>query len=299
MRPIAILGAPSSAGAYAPGQELAPQALRDIGLVGTLRRHGLAVGDHGDLPVRRWRTDVASPRARSVDRVVANIAAVRAQAGPLIAAGQLVLVLGGDCTTGLGTIAALADQGPAPGLIYLDLHADMNTPASVIDGALDWMGLAHALDLPGCVPEVAATCSLTPDQIVLLGFGADHATAFEREQIARLAPAIIDRDALARDPEGAAAQACTQLGDRPALAVHFDVDLIDFNDAPLSEHAGANQGVAFDQALAALTGLLRDPRVCAVTVTELNPQHGEPDGSTLTRFSDALARACAVWAAVG
>lgn len=298
MRPISILGAPSSAGAYAPGQELAPQALRDVGLLGTLRRHGLVVSDRGDLPVRRWRPDAASRRARSVDRVVANIEGVRGRARPLIATGQLVLVLGGDCTTGLGTIAALADQRPEAGLVYLDLHADMNTPESVSDGALDWMGLAHALDVPGCVPEVAATCTLTPDQVVLLGFGADRATAFEREQIARLGPAVIDRDALARDPEGAAARACEHLADRTDLAVHFDVDLIDFNDAPLSENPGANQGVAFDQALTALTALLCDPRVAAVTVTELNPQHGEPDGSTLTRFSDALARACAVWAAV-
>lgn len=297
MRAISILGAPSSAGAYAPGQELAPQALRDVGLIERLHEHGLLVSDHGDLPVRRWRTDPASPRARSVDRVVATIAGVRARAAPVLVAGQLALVLGGDCTTGLGTVAALGDESPAPGLVYLDLHADMNTPESVTDGALDWMGLGHALGVPGCLPAVAAACSLEPAQVALLGFGAAHATPFEREQIARLVPAVIDREALIADPEAAAGRARDALADRATLAVHFDVDLIDFNDAPLSEHTGANQGVSFETAFAGLTELLRDPRVRALTVTELNPQHGEPDGSTLVRFAGALAQACAVWAA--
>ena len=57
-RIVSVLGAPSSAGAYAPGQEDAPAALRDAGLVERLCRASLQVHDAGDLPRFRWRPAV-------------------------------------------------------------------------------------------------------------------------------------------------------------------------------------------------------------------------------------------------
>jgi arginase len=297
MGSISVIGAPSSAGAYAPGQEQAPRALREAGLISGLTERGVAVRDRGDLPLQRWTPDASSPLARNVDRVVANIARVDELVRSALADGDLALVLGGDCTTGLGTIRALGGQADDDhGVIYLDLHADMNVPESVSDGALDWMGLGHALDLPGCVPAVAAACSLSPGQIALLGFAERHATEFERRYIAELGLAVTTNDELAVDPAAAARRSLAAVGDLPAIAVHFDVDLIDFNDEPLSEHTGANQGVTFAQALAALEALVTDPRVTALTVTEINPLHGAADGSTIARLSTALADACAQWA---
>jgi arginase len=73
-----------------------------------------------------------------------------------------------------------------------------------------------------------------------------------------------------------------------AVAVHFDVDLIDFTDAPLSENTGRNEGTTLDAAMSALAALVADDRTIAVTVTELNPLHGAEDGSTLRRFADGL-----------
>jgi arginase len=75
------------------------------------------------------------------------------------------------------------------------------------------------------------------------------------------------------------------------LVIHFDVDVVDFTDAPLSENTGRNIGLSLTDALRALGDLLRDPRVSAVTVTELNPDHGEPEDATLTRFVAGFAEA--------
>jgi arginase len=292
-RPIAIIGAPSSAGAYAPGQERAPAALRGADLIGSLERQGREVVDRGDLPEFRWQVDRASPRARNPAAVVATIVRVRDEATVARADGSAVLVLGGDCTTGLGSIAALAATREDVGVVYLDLHADMNVPSSVDDGALDWMGLGHALDLPGALPEVAAACSLTAEQVVLCGYGEAHATEFEREHVARLGLSTVPDEHVAADPVSAARAALAAVADRRSLAVHFDVDLIDFGQVPLSEHTGANQGIGFEQALAALSELLASPRVQIVTVTEHNPLHGAPDGSDTRRLADALAAAYA------
>jgi arginase len=104
MRSISVVGAPSSAGAYAPGQEQAPRALREAGLITGLTERGVGVQDRGDLPLQRWTPDASSPLARNIDRVVANIARVDELVRSALADGDLALVLGGDCTTRLGTI---------------------------------------------------------------------------------------------------------------------------------------------------------------------------------------------------
>ena len=83
------------------------------------------------------------------------------------------------------------------------------------------------------------------------------------------------------------------LGACDRLAVHFDVDCIDFTDAPLSENTGRNAGLSQDDAFAALAEVLRDPRVGALTITELNPLHGAEDGSTVAGFSERLVAALA------
>jgi arginase len=99
---------------------------------------------------------------------------------------------------------------------------------------------------------------------------------------ARADPAQAARDALGR----ASADA------RPYL-VHFDVDVIDFSDVPLSENTGRGIGLPFETAFAALDVLLADDGLLGVTVTELNPHHGAEDGSNVRRFAERLARAYA------
>ena len=291
-RPITIIGAPSSAGAYAPGQEKAPEALRSAGLIESLEQGGRRIEDRGDIPAFRWRVDHDSPRARNPTAVIAAIIGVRDQVQVALAGRSAVIVLGGDCTTGLGSIAALVADDKDAGLVYLDLHADMNVPSSVADGALDWMGLGHALGLPGALPTLAATCSLASEQVVLCGYSEAHATDFEREHVARLGLRTVSDSEVEADPVAAAHAALTMAGDRRSLAVHFDVDLVDFGEVPLSEHTGANQGIGFAPALAALGELLNDPRVRVLTVTEHNPLHGAPDGSDTERLVTALSQAC-------
>ena len=58
-----VIGVPSSAGAYAPGQERTPSALREAGLFECLRGHGIGAVDMGDTDSFRWRADKANPRA--------------------------------------------------------------------------------------------------------------------------------------------------------------------------------------------------------------------------------------------
>lgn len=289
---IAMIGVPSSMGAFVPGQEQAPAALRAAGLVGHLEAEGFAVADEGDPEVRRWVPDRASPKAQHVEAVVEVASSTAQRVRGALARGAFPLVLGGDCTVGLGTIAAFAAEPPF-GVVYFDLHTDMNVPASVREGALDWMGMAHALGFEGADPRLVSfgprTPLIGPDDVIFFAVGPDHPTSFEREQQEARGLREVDCPSVAADPEGAAVEALRSFADGRRVIVHFDVDTVDFMDLPISENAGRNEGLSFDRAIRALGAFLADPRVAALTVTEVNPAH-DPDGSAIDRLVDGLAR---------
>jgi arginase len=293
---LTLLGVPTSAGAFAPGQEKAPAALREAGLVQALSDRGLEVRDLGDRAVWRWRPDREHLRAQNA-AVVAEIArdTARRVEAALGDGGGPLLVLGGDCSIELGVIAG---HGESVGLVYLDLHPDLNTPESVIEGTFDWMGMAHALALDGADAEVVAAAPRTPllrdDQVVFLGYGPREARPFELDVMVRRGLAGVPADELTRDPEAAAARALEALpSGAERVLVHFDVDVIDFNDAQLSEEAVRGDGISLDAAMRALAVLARSDRLSAITITELNPEHGDEQGEELRRFVDRLAGALA------
>ena len=291
---LTVIGAPTSAGAYAPGQENGPRALREQGLLDRLAAGGTAVRDAGDIDGFRWRPDPERPRAANA-AVVGDRARQVAERVAAAPAGDRVLVLGGDCTVGVGTVAGLVRRGAATGLVYLDRHADLNVPASTIDGALDWMGVAHMLDLDGAVDELAGVAGTRPllDPGRLAFLALDRANEFERDVIARRGLTVVDLDATTADPDASARAALAALDGCEEIAVHFDVDVVDFLDAPLAENIDREPGLPLDTAGRALAALLADARVTAVTVTEFNPHHGAADGATTRRLVDVLARAFA------
>jgi len=288
---------PSSAGAYAPGQEKAPSALRDAGLLVALAATGIEAVDHGDAEVWRWRPDRERPLAQNLTAVVECAASTAERVREVLDSGEFALVLGGDCTVGLGTVAGHLPGSGRLGVVYLDLHGDLNTPGSVRDGALDWMGVAHMLGDEEATPELREFGPRMPllegDQIVFLAHDRGQSTPAELESIESRGLVTIPVAAVAADPASAAGEALAVLAGCDRLAVHFDVDCIDFTDAPLSENTGRNIGLSQDAAFAALAAVLLDSRVTALTITELNPDHGAEDGSTLTEFVDRLAAALA------
>jgi arginase len=243
----------------------------------------------GQVTPFRWRPDPGNPRAANagpvIDRAVQVAAMVRSAP-----AEDTIVVLGGDCTVGVGTVAGLRQRVERLGLVYLDRHADLNVPDSAVDGALDWMGSAHLLDIAGAVDGLAALAGerpmLSSEQISFLGLGQQ--TDFEVGVISDRGLPVVDVQSAASDPLRSARAALSPLSACDALAVHFDVDLVDFLDAPLAENT--DRGIAPSLAACAemLGELLTDARVRALTVTEFNPHHGSDDGSTTQRLVGAL-----------
>jgi arginase len=292
MAKINVLGYPSSAAAYCVGVELAPEALRQAGLIGALEDAGHEVEDAGDLPVHRWHPDHDRPRVQNLEEEIDALRELAEAAAPLMVQGERLLVIGGSCTIVLGLCAAAARGGIEPNLIYMDRHLDLNTPASTLEGSLSWMGMAHALGLDGTARELVEITSrrplLRPVQLSYLGVELAATTAWEREQVDELNLSVVTQAELVADPAQAAHRARQALPATPFL-VHLDVDVLDFLDAPLAENVnGRNSGPTLAQLGVALADLWRDPQCLVVSVGQLVPAHAASDPTALRRFIDAL-----------
>jgi arginase len=296
---IAYAGVPTSLGSYCPGQEKAPQAFRDAGFPEMLREQGVTVVDCGDLPVRRWWPDRKNLLAQHWEAVVTCVQETEAHLSESLSQGMVPVIIGGNCTIELGVVAASLRRGRSLGLIYLDLHADINTPASTTEGALDWMGMAHMLALDGAIPQLA-NCGprhplLLPEHVHLIGFDPDSATEWERKTIREREIAAYS---LADVTRGPARCAETLLANWVAgfdrILVHFDADVVDFNELPLAENYSKNRGLSYSQVLEFLEVILRSPKFAGLTLTEINPDHGSEDGSTIRMFAQDLSRLLAL-----
>jgi arginase len=107
--------------------------------------------------------------------------------------------------------------------------------------------------------------------------------------------AVVPEDRVAADPEAAANEALTLVGNHQYL-VHLDVDVIDFADLPLAENTDRNVGLTFEDVMRTLDAMVADDGFAALTISELNPHHGEPDGATVQTFVSRLSTSLAACA---
>src|ERR1700728_583430 len=125
------------------GHEKAPGALRSAGLIDRLRAIGYEVADLGDDPVQVFAQDDESPRARNVSRVLKSIETVKPRVEQAIKSGALPVILSGDCSIALATVAGARRYFRNLSMIYMDADADLNTPATTASGCLDGMVVSH------------------------------------------------------------------------------------------------------------------------------------------------------------
>jgi arginase len=203
----------------------------------------------------------AHPFAQNAGQVLDCLRQLADRLDPLLAGGDRVLVIGGNCTIALAVMAALQRlDTDVPGLLYFDRQFDLNTPNSTTDGALDWMGLAHGLALAGCVDAIADAFGrrplLQPSQVAWLGVDPTLATEWERDQAARLALHITS---------GNAGTAST-IGARRSAALPWGSPEATNPDHSRSRRTGGRDG---SWLVRALRGKARDHRFAAGGTLEM------------------------------
>ena len=154
--------------------------MRAAGLTEKLAAAGFEVTDRGDSEPFRWRPDPGSPRAQNLPRSAPRRLTPRPGWSRRSRAGELALVLGGDCTIELGTVAGLGALGRPHRPRLLRLPSRPQRARRDHAGALDWMGSAHMLGVEGAEPELVRLNGhaplLRPDEILYFAFGPDQAT---------------------------------------------------------------------------------------------------------------------------
>ena len=273
---IALLGSPTSAAAMSLGHEGAPAALRAAELVERLASSGYSVTDLGDDPPQLHQADEESPRARNIPRVIAALEALKPRVEQAIKSGALPLVLSGDGSVILATLAGVRRYFRHLGLIYFDRDADLNTPATTSSGCVDRMVISHvvgrgAAELVRFWPEPPLVRE--PD---LALFGTARLDPAEEEVLSRTPL----RRYLAADvhAKGAAAAAEAAIDGIHAggheFVLHLDVDVI--ADFQATNDPGSG-GLSLDEVREALGVFAQQKHLAAIDVAGYNPAK-DPEG---------------------
>src|SRR6266850_4143680 len=188
MRQVHIIGVPLDLGGGRRGVDMGPSAIRIAGLGERLAALGYAVVDKGDLPAPIPETQVQRDERKKYIRDIAKVCQKVYQTSlASLDEGALPIVLGGDHSLGAGSVAAAAEwarktKGLPIGLLWIDAHGDMNTPATSLSGNVHGMPLAALLGPEPAELSKIGTFSpkVLPEHTVLVGIR----NLDEREKVA-------------------------------------------------------------------------------------------------------------------
>ena len=285
---IALIGACSSAAAFLPGTEKAPQAIRAAGLVEKLKNIGYEVNDLGDCPPRLFADDEEHRRARNLPAIVAGLNDLKVHAEVAIKSGALVLVLGGDCVQAIGLLTGARRYYKHLNLFWMDRDADLNTPASTPSGRIDGMVVASIIGRGA--PELVRFWGETPlvrEPDVLL-FGLDRVDPPEQEFLSKSPLRYVYAADIQK--KGAAPSARDALAHLHAesreFVLHIDLDIIAQEDFPPVNVPGSG-GLGFDDVRQSLREVLSQKTLLGLDVAQYNPDR-DPDGSGAQKLVDLL-----------
>jgi arginase len=240
MKAVHIIGVPLDLGGGRRGVDMGPSALRIAGIGEQIAALGYTVLDKGDLPAPIPETQELRDERKKYIRDIARVCQKVYQSSlSSFDEGAMPLVLGGDHSLGAGSVAAAAEWARRTrnlpiGLLWVDAHGDMNTPATSLSGNVHGMPLAALLGPePSELSKIGSfSPKVLPAHTVLVGIRNLDA----REKIAVRDAGVhvftmkdIDRQGIASIVEQA-----VQLAGAGTAGVHvsFDIDVCDPLIAP-------------------------------------------------------------------
>lgn len=276
-RTIAMLGVPMDLGGGRRGVDMGPSALRIAGIDAGVERLGLTFVDRGNVPVREPASrEPATPRARFLPEIRDCCRDLRGAVEGCLAAGELPLVVGGDHSIAVGSVAATsshhAREGRSVGLLWFDAHGDMNTPETSPSGNIHGMPLAVCL---GRGPDELVSIGdrhpfVDPSHACLVGIR--DVDPNEREQIRAsgiTAFTMRDVDELGM---GEVMSRALEIVTRGTAGFHLSFDL-DGTDPTVAPGVGTpvRGGTTWRESHLVMEMVAESGQLLAVDMTELNP----------------------------
>lgn len=277
MKKIKIIGVPLDLGSDRRGVDMGPSALRVAGLNARLRELGYRVDDAGNLPVAIAEMHAAGRgRAKYLSQVAKTCVIQARRVEKALNDGFVPLVVGGDHSIAIGTVAGVAahyrKEEKRIGLIWLDAHADMNTPETTPSGNVHGMPLACCLGMGD--PKLTKIGGFSPkveaSRTVLIGVRDIDET--EKPNIVKAGlRAFTMREVDERGLRSVMEEAITaaSLG-AAGFCVTMDMDFLDPEEAP-GVGTPVRGGATYREAHLAMEMIADSGRMLALELVEVNP----------------------------
>jgi arginase len=284
---IAIIGAPMDLGAGRRGVDMGPSALRLANLNEKLASLGYEVEDLGNVTVDQPETSPVGPaNARYLSQIAATCTRLAEIVGKAAEQGRVPLVLGGDHSVAIGTVAGMAGyfrrQGKKLGLIWIDAHADMNTPESSPSGNIHGMPLACVIgqgpkeltEIGGFAPKVdpasvAIVGLRSVDEIERLNVRGAGVHAFTMRDIDERGLRNVMLAAIEIASAGTA-----------GFHLSFDMDAVDPAEAP-GVGTPVRGGITYREAHLAMETVCDSGLMASMEMVEVNPVLDEVNRTAL------------------
>jgi arginase len=269
---VAIVGASLDLGAGRRGVDMGPSAIRYAGLDAKLAELGLTSIDLGNVETAvAEAAAVGDEHARYLDEIKATCGRLARVIVEIEQRGALPLVLGGDHSVALGTLAGLASVHGPGGVLWLDAHGDLNRPETSPSGNVHGMALAAALGLGG--PRFDSPSwtlpAVDPSRVALVG--VRQLDDGERRLLHELNATVFtmsDVDRLGVDQ--ALHEALERVAGPNFVHVSLDMDVVDPDVAP-GVGTPVRGGLSYREAHLACELIAESGLMSSLEVVEVNP----------------------------
>ena len=275
---IAVLGAGIEIGASQRGTLMGPAALRTAGMLTLLEGLGFAVQDHGDLSVAEVAEldDLVPENTKHYREIQRWVRSLSARAYELAHSGVIPIFVGGDHSLSMGSINGVARHWRETGrdlfVMWLDAHADYNTPYTTITGNMHGMSGAFLCGEPGLDGLLGDEPRASIDSSRLELFGTRSIDKLEKDLVHQRQISIADMRLIDQFGVGVLMRRVIDRvkASNGVLHLSFDVDFLDPDVAP-GVGTTVPGGATYREAHLIMEMLHDSGLVRSVDIVELNP----------------------------
>jgi arginase len=274
---VKIIGVPMDLGAGRRGVDMGPSAIRIAGLNQAISLIGYEVTDAGNVHVHPPEAVVqTNMRARFLPEITAASEELAEMVEAALEEGSLPVILGGDHSIAIGSVAGVSSfyrkRGEKIGIIWLDAHADSNTPETSPSGNIHGMPLASLLGygakelthIAGFAPKVL------PEHTAIIG--ARSIDPGERELLKSLGVRVFTMTEVDERGMSYVVEEAIQIASLNTAGIHVTMDM-DFIDPFYAPGVGTPErgGATYRESHLAMEKIADSSRVLSVELTEVNP----------------------------
>jgi arginase len=265
-----VIGAALDLGAGRRGVDMGPSAIRYAGLEARLREIGHEAVDLGNVDTAvAEATEIQDERARFLPQIKEAWTQIAALVERTTRDGYLPLVLGGDHTVALGTLIGMSRAHGRGGVVWIDAHADLNSPETTPSGNVHGMVLAAALGLGGPAFDDPALPAVDPKRVALVGVRSIDEG--EREALRSLDAKVFTMSEVDRlGVERAVRESLAHIAGPGFVHVSVDLDVVDPDVAP-GVGTPIRGGLNYREAHLALELVAESGLMSSLDIVEVNP----------------------------